>query len=105
MAPSELENILTSHPKVFEAGVCGVFDDSRQTEWPIGYVSLVPSVPAADRERVLKEILEWFEPQVATYKRLRGQLYHIDVIPKNPTGKLDRNRLPARLKAARAAKA
>ncbi|KAL4891854.1 hypothetical protein BDV59DRAFT_203123 [Aspergillus ambiguus] len=97
VAPSELEGILGSHPKIIEAAVCGYFDSERQTEWPIGYAVLSPSVPEADRRTTLDEILTWVNGQVASYKQLRGGLHYIDTLPKNPTGKLQRNQLPIKL--------
>lgn len=84
--------------------MCGYFDDERQTEWPIGYVVLAPTVPADGRGKVLGEIHAWVNGQVATYKQLRGGLHHIDALPKNPTGKLQRNRLPVKLAEKRGMK-
>ncbi|KAL3474470.1 amp dependent CoA ligase [Aspergillus californicus] len=104
VAPSELEGILSSHDLVLGAAVCGYFDDTRQTEWPIGYVTLSPSVPGSERDRVLDEIRAWVDGQVATYKRLRGGLHHIDALPKNPTGKLMRSQLPIKLAEKRKAR-
>ncbi|OQE04487.1 hypothetical protein PENVUL_c032G06528 [Penicillium vulpinum] len=101
VAPSELEGIFSAHPKVLEAAVCGYFDESRQTDWPIGYVTLIASVPENERQALLDEIHAWFEGQVATYKKLRGGLHHIDELPRNPTGKLMRGQLPIKLVAKR----
>jgi acyl-coenzyme A synthetase/AMP-(fatty) acid ligase len=104
VAPSELEGILGSHPHVIEAAVCGYFDSERQTEWPIGYVVLAPSVPMGERRKVLSEIKAWVDQKVAPYKRLRGGLHYIESLPKNPTGKLQRNQLPSKLVEKREAK-
>lgn len=104
VAPSELEGILGSHGLVLGAAVCGYFDDTRQTERPIGYVVLSPSVAPNERDRVLDEIRTWVDGQVAPYKRLRGGLHSIDALPKNPTGKLMRSQLPIKLAEKRKAR-
>ncbi|KAF9892608.1 hypothetical protein FE257_001010 [Aspergillus nanangensis] len=104
VAPSELEGILGSHPQVIEAAVCGYFDDERQTEWPIGYAVLASTVSVSDRQTALKEIHAWMDSQVASYKRLRGGLHHIDALPKNPTGKLQCHALPIKKQAQRQVK-
>ncbi|KAL4939244.1 hypothetical protein BDV06DRAFT_225215 [Aspergillus oleicola] len=104
VAPSELEGILSSHNLVLGAAVCGYFDETRQTEWPIGYVVLSQSVPPTKRDRVLDEIRAWIDGQVAPYKRLRGGLHSIDALPKNPTGKLMRSQLPIKLANKRKAR-
>ncbi|OGE55191.1 hypothetical protein PENARI_c005G11496 [Penicillium arizonense] len=104
VAPSELEGILGSHDLVIEAAVCGYFDADRQTEWPIGYVVLAPSVPQTEYSKTLKAIHVWLDNQVASYKRLRGGLHYIDSVPKNPTGKLMRQNLPIKLAEKRKTK-
>ncbi|KAJ5623146.1 hypothetical protein N7490_011751 [Penicillium lividum] len=97
VAPSELEGIIGSHPQVIEAAVCGYWDSERQTEWPIGYAVLAPSVPVSERRQVLGEIQAWVSQNIAPYKRLRGGLHYIEALPKNPTGKLQRSQLPIKL--------
>ncbi|OCK82045.1 acyl-CoA synthetases/AMP-acid ligases II [Lepidopterella palustris CBS 459.81] len=101
VAPAELEDILGSHPDVLEAAVCGFFDPSQQSEFPIGYVTFHASIPAHSRHEGLEKIRKWFDGLVAPYKKLRGGLYHIDEIPKNPNGKIMRSKLPARQQAER----
>jgi len=86
-----------------EAAVCATFDEAQQTEIPIGYVKLKDSVAEADRKVVLKDILQWVNELVAPYKKIRGGLYYLSEIPKNPTGKLMRSKLPAREEATRKA--
>jgi acyl-coenzyme A synthetase/AMP-(fatty) acid ligase len=89
--------VLGSHPQVIEAAVCGYWDSERHTEWPIGYAVLAPSVPVSERQKVLGEIQAWVNQNVAPYKRLRGGLHYIEALPKNPTGKLQRDQLPIKL--------
>jgi acyl-coenzyme A synthetase/AMP-(fatty) acid ligase len=104
VAPSELEAILGSHDLVLGAAVCGYFDETRQTEWPIGYVVLSKTVLSTERGRVLDEIRAWVDGQVAPYKRLRGGLHYIDALPRNPTGKVMRSQLPKLLTEKRKAR-
>jgi len=101
IAPAELEDILASHADVVEAAVCATFDEAQQTEIPIGYVKLNASIAETDRQVVIKGIHEWINGLVSSHKRLRGGLFYIDEIPKNPTGKIMRANLPARMERAR----
>jgi acyl-coenzyme A synthetase/AMP-(fatty) acid ligase len=57
-----------------------------------------------ERRKVLSEIKAWVDQKVAPYKRLRGGLHYIESLPKNPTGKLQRNQLPSKLVEKREAK-
>ncbi|KUL85372.1 hypothetical protein ZTR_06972 [Talaromyces verruculosus] len=107
VAPSELEDILLRHPDVIDAAVCAVYDDSQATEVPLAYVSLTPNkVELADSEKqkVLDAIRVWVDGQLAGYKKLRGGVFHLQSLPKTPTGKILRRLLPAKLKEEREAK-
>lgn len=79
---------------VTEAGVCAIWSERESTEVPVGYVNLKAEVTA--REGVLKEVLAFLNSQVSPYKKLRGGLFYLDGLPRNPTGKLLRRQLPAR---------
>lgn len=100
--PAELEDVLLSHDLVTEAGVCAKWDDAQGTEVPVGYVSLNPKVAARDRDSVIAEIKVYHDERVASYKKLRGGLFYLPVLPRNPTGKLLRRSLPARKEATAA---
>lgn len=104
MPPAELEDVLLSHPLVTEAGVCAIWDDEHATEVPVAYVTLDPSVMPSDRDRVLAEVKSHHDKRVAPYKKLRGGLFYIPSMPRNPTGKLLRRELPARKEADAAAR-
>lgn len=99
MAPAELENLLSAHPDVLEAAVCGYFDESQQTDIPVGYVKLRDSVAVSDRTRVLGEIKKSVDDAVSSPKKLRGGLFYLAELPKNVTGKIMRAHLPARLES------
>lgn len=51
---------------------------------------------AADQNAVLQNIRNSIDTRVTPYKKLRGGVHAIAVLPKNPTGKLVRGDLPAR---------
>ncbi|OJJ58903.1 hypothetical protein ASPSYDRAFT_89628 [Aspergillus sydowii CBS 593.65] len=102
--PSELEDTLLQHPSVTDAAVCAVYDDSQATEVPLAYVSLSPetiSLPSSEIQSVLDEIRQWSDGQLAGYKRLRGGVFHLQTLPKTPTGKILRRLLPAKVKEER----
>ncbi|KAI1628330.1 amp dependent CoA ligase, partial [Exophiala viscosa] len=98
VAPSELEDVLLKHPSVIDAAVCSIYDDTQATELPLAYVSLIPQLlklGESEKGRVLAEIQEWVNKQVAGYKKLRGGVVHLQDLPKTPTGKILRKDLPA----------
>jgi 4-coumarate--CoA ligase len=99
IAPSELEDVLIAHPDVLEAAVTAVWDPARETEIPIGYVVLKQRVQDSEQGRILEDIQKDFNTKVSSYKRLRGGLHRVESLPKNATGKIMRNRLPARVAA------
>ncbi|KAF2821739.1 AMP-binding enzyme [Ophiobolus disseminans] len=93
VSPTELESHLNAHPLVADAGIGAVWDESQLTELPTGYVVLKDDVLGGDVERVLREIHEQMDALVSGYKKLRGGLWSVDVVPKNATGKIVRARL------------
>ncbi|KAJ5679594.1 amp dependent CoA ligase [Penicillium macrosclerotiorum] len=74
IAPSELEDMLLRHPDVIDAA------------------------------NVLDAIRAWMDNQLAGYKKLRGGVFHLQSLPKTPTGKILRRLLPAKLNELREAK-
>ena len=89
VAPAELEAVLQSHPDVADAAVIPRPDDEAG-EVPKAFVVLKPgSDPTA------KEIQDYVGERVAPYKKIR-YLEFIDVIPKNPSGKILRRHLVER---------
>ncbi|KAE8146281.1 amp dependent CoA ligase [Aspergillus avenaceus] len=107
IAPSELEDLLLRHPDVADAAVCAVYDDSQATEVPLAYVSLTPGkaeLTGSEKNKSLDAIMSWMDGQVAGYKKLRGGVFHLQTLPKTPTGKILRRLLPAKLKEERSAK-
>lgn len=107
VAPSELEDLLLQHPEVVDAAVCAVYDNSQATEVPLAYVSLSPQHiewKGTKKIAVLEDIRTWVDNQLAGYKKLRGGVHHLQVLPKTTTGKILRKDLPAKLTEALEAK-
>ncbi|KAJ5505072.1 hypothetical protein N7463_007946 [Penicillium fimorum] len=104
IGPSELESMLLHHPDVIDAAICAVYNDSLATEVPLAYVSLVPdkaNLPESRKSALLHQIGEWINGQVAGYKKIRGGVFHLQTLPKTPTGEIQRRLLPAKLQEQR----
>lgn len=88
---TELEGLLTSHPKIKDAAVIGVFSKDIATELPRAYV--VVDAGVARSSKTANEIAAWLGERVARHKRLRGGVRFIDAIPSSATGKILRREL------------
>ncbi|KAI7833018.1 4-coumarate-CoA ligase [Kickxella alabastrina] len=86
IAPAELESLLTDHPDVIDAAVIPVYDEARVSEIPKAFV--VVRSEAQNRIGINAEIAGWLATRVIDYKKLRGGVELIDVIPKSATGKI-----------------
>eukprot|EP01111_Echinosteliopsis_oligospora_P009136 TRINITY_DN2627_c0_g1_i1.p1 TRINITY_DN2627_c0_g1~~TRINITY_DN2627_c0_g1_i1.p1 ORF type:complete len:271 (-),score=67.38 TRINITY_DN2627_c0_g1_i1:23-835(-) len=82
VAPAELEGILLKHPAVMDAAVVGR-PDELAGQLPTAVVVLKPghSAPASN-------IADFVNAQVAPVKKLRGGVFFVSSIPKNPSGKI-----------------
>lgn len=98
IAPAELEAVLLLDPRVADAGVCGVYDQSLETEIPIGFVTLKPELVGDPGMQLnaLREVKDFVNGRVAPYKKFREGLKHMDSLPKNASGKLLRRELTER---------
>ncbi|KAF3940209.1 S-dihydroxybenzoyltransferase [Dactylella cylindrospora] len=95
--PAELEGKITSHPKVVDAAVTGIFDEEMHTEVPRAYVVLAPGIEPS--EQTAQEIIDFIAKNVAQHKRLRGGVKFVDAIPKSASGKILRRILRDQAKA------
>ncbi|KAI0046627.1 phenylacetyl-CoA ligase [Auriscalpium vulgare] len=108
VAPAELEGHLLEHADVADACVVGVPDDFSG-EIPFAFVTL--RAPAATRaassvneaNAIRADIYKHVADVKTKYKWLDGGIEFIDVIPKNPSGKLLRRLLRDKAKEIRAA--
>jgi long-chain acyl-CoA synthetase len=79
--PREVEEVLYTHPAVYEAAVIGVPDEVKG-EVPKAYIALKPGQSATE-----KEIVEFCKQNLAPYKVPR-QVEILSELPKSSTGKI-----------------
>ncbi|GAA93884.1 uncharacterized protein L969DRAFT_70160 [Mixia osmundae IAM 14324] len=94
--PAELEGVLLDCPLVADSAVIGVWSEENATEYPRAYIVVDPK--AAEGKDVEKEVYDFVASKVAHYKRLKGGVCVIDVIPKSASGKILRKDLRERAK-------
>ncbi|KAI1258438.1 AMP-binding enzyme [Xylariaceae sp. FL1019] len=94
VSPTELEGYLNTHPHVVEGGAAALWDESQLTELPTAWVILKSHFTTAEQQKkALQEIHEAVDKEVSGYKKLRGGVWQIAKLPKNPTGKILRKQL------------
>lgn len=81
IASVEVENLLVTHPAIFECAVIGVQDD-KWGERVHAVVCLHENSSVTPQE-----IMEWSKDKIAGFKRPRS-VDIVDEIPKNPSGKI-----------------
>ena len=79
--PREVEDVLVSHPAVYEAAVIGI-PDTYRIESVCAIISLHPGVPFD-----LENLKAWCRERMAAYKRPR-EFIILDALPKTATGKV-----------------
>jgi len=84
--PSEIENVLSSHPKIKEVAVAGRKDKSKG-EIPVAFIVLRQGQSAKD-----SEIIDYCKGRLANYKIPRLIKFRQD-LPKTPTGKVLKRKL------------
>ncbi|KAF2093801.1 AMP-binding enzyme [Rhizodiscina lignyota] len=95
VSPTELESYINAHPDVVEAAVGGVWDAEQLTELPTAYVVLREHVNSQQKKvQVLRDIRSIVDAQVSGYKKLRGGVWEVLVLPKNANTKILRKQLP-----------
>ncbi|KAJ5355954.1 hypothetical protein N7517_010563 [Penicillium concentricum] len=99
VAPAELEGLLLDHPNILDAAVIGVYSKEHVSELPRAYIVLAPGAGKTHDEA--QNIALWLQKRVAPHKRLRGGVRFVDEIPRNPSGKILRRMIRARLNGSR----
>ncbi|MFI1028797.1 long-chain-fatty-acid--CoA ligase [Streptomyces sp. NPDC020951] len=84
--PAEIENVLEAHPGVAEAVVVGA-PDERWGEYVHAFVVAAPGHRPSPRE-----LHTFLVPRLASFK-LPARYEFIDVVPRNPSGKILRREL------------
>lgn len=82
--PAEVENVLMSHPKIREAGVCGQ-EDADWGAVPVAFIVSSSTIEPTALERFCKE-------QLARYKVPKA-FYFVNELPRNASNKLLRREL------------
>jgi acyl-CoA synthetase (AMP-forming)/AMP-acid ligase II len=79
--PAEVESMLCEHPAIREVSVIGIPDER------LGEVGAAFVVPTAGTDLDPDELLAWARPRMANFKVPR-QLWLVDDLPRNATGKV-----------------
>ena len=79
--PAEVESVLYNHPDISEVAIIGLPDD----KWGEAVTAVVVLHP--DKSMTLEALREFAKPLLARYK-IPLRLHLIDVLPRNPAGKV-----------------
>ncbi|XP_068246763.1 probable 4-coumarate--CoA ligase 3 [Palaemon carinicauda] len=90
VSPSEIEDIIRQHPRVFDVGVVGVSHE-RFGEAPKAFIISKEEVSEEEIHRLV--IIIFLEEKLAPRKRLTGGISFVDALPKTASGKLLRREL------------
>jgi acyl-CoA synthetase (AMP-forming)/AMP-acid ligase II len=83
--PVEIEDILQSHPKVYDAAVIGIPDER------LGEIAVAIIDPKPDSTLTEQEILDFCALHLSHFKRPRRIFF--GKVPRNPTGKIEKPKL------------
>ncbi|CAH1396450.1 unnamed protein product [Nezara viridula] len=86
-APAELEKILQKHPGVLESCVVGK-TCIGEGELPAAFIVKKPGSNVTEQE-----LHSYLSGKIIDEKKLRGGIFFVENLPKNPTGKVQRNKL------------
>ncbi len=89
--PVEIEDILRSHPGIYDAAVIGI-PDERLGEIAAAIIDLKPGTTLNEQE-----VIDYCLEKIAHYKRPRR--VYFGKIPRNPTGKIEKPRLRERYRS------
>ena len=79
--PREIEDVLASHPKIFEVAVIGLPDP----QWGESVMAVVVVKEGETMEA--QEVVEYCKSSLASYKKPRAVEF-VDSLPRNPSGKV-----------------
>jgi 2-aminobenzoate-CoA ligase len=86
IAPIEVEDILSTHPRVKEVGVVGTPDPLR-SEVVTAFVVLRDHELDENHDALRKELQDYVKARIAPYKYPR-RIEFIDALPRDPVGKI-----------------
>ena len=88
VSPMEMEALVQEHALVADAGVAAVWEEEQLTELPAAYVVLKDATAKPEeKERQLRRINKDIDSLVSGYKKLRGGIWEVDILPRNPQTK------------------
>jgi acyl-CoA synthetase (AMP-forming)/AMP-acid ligase II len=87
--PAEVENAIFGHPSVGEVAVIGLAD----ARWGEAVTAIV--APRQGKVANEAEIIAWARARIAAYKAPKA-VHFVDMLPRNPSGKILRRELRAR---------
>ncbi|MCK1994881.1 o-succinylbenzoate--CoA ligase [Peribacillus muralis] len=88
--PAEIENVLSRHPDVFEAGVTGT-EDEKWGQVPLAFVVLHQGAEQSE-----SDLLDYCRESLASYKIPRNVIF-CDRLPRNGASKLLRRELKKKM--------
>ena len=83
--PVEVEEVLQSHPKIYDAAVIGVPDER------LGEIAAAVIDPKPGETLTEEEVRRFCEQNLPRFKRPRRIIF--DKVPRNPTGKIEKPKL------------
>jgi len=83
--PVEVEDVLHSHPKIYDVAIIGI-PDVRLGEIAIAIIDPKPGETLTETE-----VIAFCEQNISPYKRPRRIIF--DKVPRNPTGKIEKPKL------------
>ncbi len=83
--PVEVEEVLQSHPKIYDVGVIGIPDER------LGEIAAAIIDPQPGATLTEEDVNEFCEQNLPRYKRPRRVFF--DKVPRNPTGKIEKPKL------------
>lgn len=84
VSPMEMEALVQEHPLVADAGVAAVWDQEKLTELPTAYVILKDAAAHPDvKVEQLQQVNKDIDLLVSGYKKLRGGVWEVDILPRN----------------------
>ena len=97
VSPMEMEALVQEHPLVADAGVAALWDQDQMTELPTAYVVLKDAeADPSQKEEQLRQINRDVDLLVSGYKKLRGGVLEVDMLPRNPQTKFLRKQFKDR---------
>ncbi|XP_060811443.1 uncharacterized protein LOC132904738 [Bombus pascuorum] len=89
ITPTEIENVLQSHPAVLEVAVVGI-PHPTDDEHPIAFVSKIP-----EKEVSAEELIKMVASNLLDYYKLRGGVRFLPSLPHTQSGKISKKELKA----------